>query len=81
MKTKRIAAIVPIDSLKALEKNLRESGVHRVTVERVQGYGERCAEECGYSGILAVEDFDRLLCVGMHIFHGHAEKPDNGNCA
>lgn len=40
MNIKRITAIVPIDSLNALEKNLRACGVPGVTVEHVQGYGE-----------------------------------------
>ena len=94
MNIKRMTAIVPIDSLRALEKNLRACGVPGVTVERVQGYGKhpnffrrdlmkdnarvvlytgderlddivaavcRCAEQCGYSGILAVEEIDRLV--------------------
>lgn len=94
MSIKRITAIVPVDSLSALEKNLRAYGVPGVTVERVQGYGEhpnffrrdlmkdnarvvlyagddrlddivaavcRGAEECGYSGILAIEEIDRLV--------------------
>lgn len=94
MNIKRITAIVPIDALKTLEKNLRACGVPGVTVERVQGYGEdpnffrrdlmkdnarvvlyteadrvddivsaiaRCAQECGYTGILAVESIDRLV--------------------
>lgn len=41
MNIKRITAIVPIDILKTLEKNLRACGVPGVTVERVEGYGER----------------------------------------
>ena len=94
MSIKRITAIVPIDTLRVLEKNLRACGVPGVTVERVQGYGEHpnffrrdlmkdnarvvlytgddrlndivaavcsCAEQCGYSGILAVEEIDRLV--------------------
>jgi len=40
MSTNRITAIVPLDSLSTLEKNLRVCGVPGVTVERVQGYGE-----------------------------------------
>lgn len=40
MSIKRITAIVPIDLLKPLEKNLRECGVPGVTVEHVQGYGK-----------------------------------------
>jgi len=39
MSIKRIATIVPIDMLEALEKHLRERGVPGVTVERVEGYG------------------------------------------
>jgi nitrogen regulatory protein P-II 1 len=94
MTIKRIAAIVPIESLPKLEENLRKCGVPGVTVEHVQGYGEhpnyfrrdlmqecarlvlytgeerldeivgaigRCSEHCGYSGILAIEDIDRLV--------------------
>lgn len=92
----RITAIVPIDTLDTLEKNLRACGVPGVTVERVQGYGEhpnffrhdlmkdnarvvvyteadgvddivtaiaRCADECGYSGLLTVEGIDRLVRI------------------
>ncbi|MFQ6004470.1 MAG: P-II family nitrogen regulator [Woeseia sp.] len=40
MNIKRITAIVPIDMLTSLEKQLRECGVPGVTVEHVQGYGE-----------------------------------------
>lgn len=40
MNIKRIKAIVPIDTLTTLEKNLRACGVPGVTVEYVQGYGE-----------------------------------------
>lgn len=40
MNINRITAIVPIDTLETLEKNLRACGVPGVTVERVQGYGE-----------------------------------------
>lgn len=40
MSIKRITAIVPIDVLPTMEKNLRACGVPGVTVERVQGYGE-----------------------------------------
>lgn len=40
MTIKRITAIVPINVLEKLEKNLRNCGVPGVTVEHVQGYGE-----------------------------------------
>ena len=40
MSMKRISAIVPIDLLIPLEKHLRQCGVHGITVEHVQGYGE-----------------------------------------
>ena len=40
MSMKRISAIVPIDLLIPLEKHLRHCGVHGITVEHVQGYGE-----------------------------------------
>lgn len=94
MSIKRITAIVPIDTLSALEKNLRVCGVPGVTVEQVQGYGEHpnffrrdlmkdnarvslyadesrvddivaaiacCAQECGYTGILAIDSVERLV--------------------
>ena len=94
MNVNRITAIVPIDTLPTLEKNLRACGVPGVTVEHVRGYGEhpnffrrdlmndnarvllyaesnrvdeiveaisRCAHDCGYTGILAVESVDRLV--------------------
>jgi len=40
MKIKRVTAIVPINCLSMLEKDLRTCGVPGVTVEHVQGYGE-----------------------------------------
>ena len=40
MTIKRITAIVQIDMVEPLEKNLRECGVPGITVEHVQGYGE-----------------------------------------
>lgn len=40
MNINRITAIVPIDTLPTLEKNLRACGIPGVTVEHVQGYGE-----------------------------------------
>ena len=40
MTIKRITAIVPIEVLEQLEKNLRACGVPGVTVEHVRGYGE-----------------------------------------
>lgn len=94
MNINRITAIVPLESLSTLEKNLRACGVPGVTVEHVQGYGEhpnffrrdlmhdnarvvlyaepqrvdeivaaigRCAQACGYSGILTIESIDRLV--------------------
>ena len=94
MNINRITAIVPLDTLPALEKNLRACGVPGVTVEQVHGYGEhpnyfrrdlmndnarvvlyaetsriddivaaisRCAQDCGYTGMLAVEEIDRLV--------------------
>ena len=94
MNIKRITAIVPIDTVETLEKNLRARGVPGITVEYVQGFGKhpnffrrdlmkdnarvvvyaeenrvdeivdaiaRCAHQCAYSGILAVESIDRLV--------------------
>lgn len=40
MNINRITAILPLDTLPALEKNLRACGVPGVTVEHVNGYGE-----------------------------------------
>ena len=39
MNIKRITTIVPIDQLVELEKCLRASGVHGMTVDNVQGFG------------------------------------------
>ena len=40
MNIKRITIIVPIDRLVDLEKCLRAAGVHGMTVDHVQGFGE-----------------------------------------
>ncbi len=40
MTIQRVTAIVPIDMVEPLEKNLRECGVPGITVEHVQGYGD-----------------------------------------
>jgi len=40
MTIQRLTAIVPIDMVEPLEKNLRACGVPGVTVEHVKGYGE-----------------------------------------
>ena len=40
MTIKRITAIVPVQMLEPLEKNLKDCGVPGVTVEHVKGYGE-----------------------------------------
>ncbi|MAT84155.1 MAG: hypothetical protein CMD39_07675 [Gammaproteobacteria bacterium] len=40
MTIKRITAIVPVDMLETLERDLRRCGVPGVTVEPVQGYGK-----------------------------------------
>jgi len=39
MSIRRITAIVPVNILETLEKNLRSCGVPGITVEHVQGYG------------------------------------------